>query len=198
LDFIFAAVGIVVLGPVAIVIAVLLALALRAAPVFRQERVGLGERRFMLYKFKTMTDRRDATGALRPDAERLTTVGRWMRRTSLDELPQLWNVLRGDLSFVGPRPLLPRYLPYYSARERLRHTVRPGITGWAQIHGRNKVPWEQRLALDAWYAEHWSLGLDLKILCATVPIVLRREGAVADPKSAMNDLNDERQRWMAS
>jgi lipopolysaccharide/colanic/teichoic acid biosynthesis glycosyltransferase len=157
------------------------------APVFfRQRRPGRGERPFTLLKFRTM---REGDG---PDAERLPPLGRFLRRTSLDELPALLNVLRGEMSLVGPRPLLMRYLPHYTPKERKRHHVRPGLTGWAQIHGRNDLPWGERLALDAWYAEHRTLGLDLRILARTVERVLFRKGARALPRRHLDDLDEVR------
>ncbi|HEY1813793.1 MAG TPA: sugar transferase [Kofleriaceae bacterium] len=160
--------------------------------IFTQLRPGVGERLFRMYKFRTMTDARDSAGELLPDGDRLTALGAFMRRTSLDELPELFNVLRGEMSLVGPRPLLVRYLPHYSDRERLRHTVPPGITGWAQVHGRNLVSWDERLALDVWYVLHRTLRLDLEILFATIRMVLRREGVVVDPSSVMLNFDDER------
>jgi len=142
--------------------------------LFTQERPGLHGRLFRIYKYRTMSDARDADGKLLPDAERLTPLGRLLRKTSLDELPQLFNVLRGELSLVGPRPLLVKYLPLYSPEQARRHDVMPGITGWAQVNGRNAISWEQRFALDLWYVEHWSLWLDFKILALTVLKVLKR------------------------
>lgn len=163
------------------------------SPVFfRQVRPGLGGEPFELIKFRTMTDARDPSGRLLPDAQRLTTLGRLLRATSVDELPELWNVLRGDMSLVGPRPLLMRYLPYYTERERVRHRVRPGLTGWAQLHGRNTVSWNERLALDVWYVENRTLLLDLKIMLQTVAAVARRQGVVVDPGAVMQDLDVER------
>jgi lipopolysaccharide/colanic/teichoic acid biosynthesis glycosyltransferase len=156
------------------------ALAVRAsmgAPVFfRQPRVGFRNEQFRIFKMRTMTDARAADGALLPDAERLTRLGRFLRSTSIDELPQLWNVLAGDLSLVGPRPLLIEYLPYYSAEQARRHEVVPGITGWAQVHGRNAISWEDKFALDVWYVDHWSPLLDLRVLAKTVRAVLMRDG----------------------
>ncbi len=156
------------------------ALAVRATmgtPVFfRQKRPGLRGEPFGVLKFRTMTQERDASGALRPDAERLTAVGRFLRSSSIDELPQLWNVLRGDMSLVGPRPLLMQYLTRYSPEQARRHDVLPGITGWAQINGRNTLSWDEKFRLDSWYVDHWSLGLDLKILALTALRVVRREG----------------------
>lgn len=160
--------------------------------LFRQTRPGLGGQPFELIKFRTMTDARDAAGELLPDTERLTPFGRLLRATSLDELPELWNVLRGDMSLVGPRPLLMRYLPYYTEQEAKRHRVRPGLTGWAQLHGRNTLSWDERLALDVWYVENRSMLLDLRILLQTVLMVLRRDGVVIDPRAAMQDLDVER------
>lgn len=159
---------------------------------FKQTRPGLGGAPFELVKFRTMTDERDAEGRLLPDAERLTPLGRFLRATSIDELPELWNVLRGDMSLVGPRPLLMRYLPYYTDREKKRHLVRPGLTGWAQLHGRNTVSWDERLALDVWYVENRNMLLDFKILIQTVVVVLKREGVIIDPGAAMQDLDVER------
>jgi len=139
-----------------------------------------------------MSDRRDENGNLLPDSERLTKIGRVVRSLSLDELPQLINVLKGDMSLVGPRPLLPRYLPYYTSRERLRHTVRPGITGWAQVNGRNTINWDRRLALDVYYVENLSFKLDLKIFFKTLKNVFFKEDLIVDPGSIMKNLDDER------
>jgi lipopolysaccharide/colanic/teichoic acid biosynthesis glycosyltransferase len=165
------------------------ALACRAtmgSPVFfRQTRPGLRGKPFQIYKLRTMTDARDARGQLLPDAERLTALGRFMRATSIDELPQLWNVVRGELSLVGPRPLLMEYLPLYSPEQARRHDVLPGITGWAQIHGRNALSWEEKFALDVWYVDNWSLALDLRILAQTALTVLRRDGISREGHASM-------------
>ena len=147
--------------------------------LFRQLRPGWHGRLFTLYKIRTMTDGRDATGQLLPDAQRLLALGRWLRATSLDELPQLWNVLRGDLSLVGPRPLLPEYLPLYSAAQARRHDVRPGLTGWAQVNGRNAISWEEKFAYDVWYVDNLSWRLDMNILWRTAGRVLRGSGITA-------------------
>ena len=147
--------------------------------LFRQRRPGWHGRLFTLYKLRTMTDARDAAGQLLPDAQRLPPLGRWLRATSLDELPQLWNVLRGDLSMVGPRPLLPEYLPLYSPEQARRHAVRPGLTGWAQVNGRNALSWEEKFALDLWYVDHLSWRLDLTILWRTAGRVLGGRGVAA-------------------
>jgi lipopolysaccharide/colanic/teichoic acid biosynthesis glycosyltransferase len=153
--------------------------------LFRQLRPGLRERAFVLYKFRTMTDARDQSGALLPDRERLTAFGRWLRATSLDELPELWNVLRGDMSLVGPRPLLMEYLPRYTPAQSRRHDVKPGLTGWAQVRGRNALRWEEKFALDIEYTEQMSLLLDLRILLATVLRVVNRQGVNAAGEATM-------------
>ncbi len=160
--------------------------------VFTQTRPGLHGKPFKIYKFRTMTDAMDADGVLLPDNVRLTRLGRFIRRTSLDEIPEIYNVLKGDMSLVGPRPLLTEYLPYYSAQERRRHSVRPGITGWAQINGRNMCPWNERLSLDVWYVDHCSLWLDIKILVVTIFKVLKRDGISADTALVEVKLNEER------
>lgn len=153
--------------------------------VFCQSRPGKEGRIFRIYKFRTMTDARDADGKLLPDEQRLTRFGIWLRSTSLDELPELWNILRGDMSFVGPRPLLERYLPLYTLEQARRHDVRPGLTGWAQVNGRNATSWEERLEQDVWYVRHLSFGLDLYILWATVGKVLKRDGISAENAATM-------------
>jgi lipopolysaccharide/colanic/teichoic acid biosynthesis glycosyltransferase len=171
--------------PLLAILYVLVRLKLGVPALFRQVRPGLGGRPFTLVKFRSMTDQRDASGALLPDAERLTRFGRLLRASSLDELPELWNVLKGEMSLVGPRPLLTSYLPLYSPEEARRHDVLPGITGWSQVKGRNALTWEEKLALDVWYVDHWSLWLDVKILALTVAKVLRREGVSADGHATM-------------
>jgi lipopolysaccharide/colanic/teichoic acid biosynthesis glycosyltransferase len=154
--------------------------------LFRQARPGLGGQLFTLYKLQTMTAARDpATGELLPDAQRLPPLGRWLRATSLDELPQLWNIVRGDMSLVGPRPLLPHYLPLYSPRQARRHLVRPGLTGWAQVNGRNAIGWEEKFELDNWYVDHESLTLDLRILARTAGRVLGRQSIAAAGEATM-------------
>ena len=168
--------GLILLSPFLLALTLFLLLANRGNPFFQQVRPGRHEKLFTLVKFKTMNDRRDATGQLLPDAERLTPVGKFVRKTSLDELPQLWNVLRGDMSLIGPRPLLVEYLPLYNTIQRKRHAVRPGITGWAQVNGRNTLGWPAKFALDVWYVEHLSLGLDVKIVLLTLVKIVRREG----------------------
>ena len=162
--------------PLLLILTVLVRLKLGRPVFFRQTRPGLGGRPFSLVKFRTMTDARDAHGALLPDSARLTAFGRFLRAASLDELPELANVLRGEMSLVGPRPLLMQYLSRYAPEQARRHDVLPGITGWAQIHGRNALTWEEKFRLDVWYVDHWSLALDVRILLATLAKVVRREG----------------------
>jgi len=179
-DVMGAAFGLIVAAPVMLVIALAIRGAIGRPILFRQRRPGLHERGIVCLKFRTMTEARDQNGRLLPDEERLTPLGSFLRRTSLDELPQLWNILRGDLSFIGPRPLLEHYLPYYTPAEHRRHSVRPGLTGWAQIHGRNRLSFDQRLAMDVWYVEHVSWFLDVKILLVTFWVVLTQRGFAMD------------------
>ncbi len=183
MDIVVSAGGLLVLFPVILVIAILVRLRLGSPIVFSQDRPGRDEAIFRLRKFRTMSDQRDEDGNLLPDSDRLTRFGQFLRRSSLDELPTLWNVLIGDMSLVGPRPLLVEYLPLYSDVQRRRHAVRPGITGWAQVNGRNAISWEDKFAYDVWYVEHASLALDLKILMLTLGKVLRREG-ISQPGEA--------------
>jgi lipopolysaccharide/colanic/teichoic acid biosynthesis glycosyltransferase len=177
--------------PVALVVAVLVRLRLGSPVLFRQTRPGLYGAPFELVKFRTMRDAVRADGSSLPDHERLTAFGRALRASSLDELPELWNVLRGDMSLVGPRPLLMEYLPLYSAEQSRRHDVRPGITGWAQINGRNAVSWPDRFALDVWYVEHQSFWLDLRILMSTIRRVLRRDGISEAGEATMSRFTGE-------
>lgn len=176
IDVAGAVVGLIVLSPVMLFIAWRIRRELGKPVFFRQPRPGLNGRVFMLYKFRTMTNDRDAEGQLLPDADRLTSIGRWLRETSLDELPELWNVLRGDMSLVGPRPLLVEYLDQYTPEQARRHHVRPGLTGWTQVSGRNDMPWSRKLALDTWYVDHRNFWLDLRILVRTIPVALGRQG----------------------
>ncbi len=186
-DLITASIALLLLSPVLACLAWLILRYLGTPVLFRQERPGRHGKPFMMVKFRTMTDARDAKGELLPDAERLPPFGRWLRATSLDELPELWNVLRGDMSLVGPRPLLMRYLPLYNERQRRRHEVRPGVTGWAQINGRNALGWEERFEMDVWYVDNQSLLLDARILWLTVRKVLVREGISASGESTMHE-----------
>lgn len=188
-DFWISLIALICISPILLVVTIWLHFANKGVGAFFfQERPGKDAKIFKVIKFKTMTDERDAEGNLLPDVQRLTKVGRMVRSTSIDELPQLINVLKGDMALIGPRPLLVRYLPYYTEREQLRHTVRPGITGWAQIHGRNLISWDDKLEYDAYYAEHVSLRLDIKIFFMTIVKVLKREGAVADKKENYFDI----------
>ena len=175
----------VALFPLLLVIAVLVRLFLGSPVLFRQMRPGLHGRPFPLVKFRSMTDAKDAAGRLLPDADRLTRFGKFLRSSSLDELPELWNVIRGDMSLVGPRPLLTEYLSLYSARQARRHEMKPGLTGWAQVNGRNALTWEDRLELDVWYVEKRSLSLDLKIIWMTLGIVLNRKGISHEGSATM-------------
>lgn len=176
LDIGVASVLLILLAPVYVVVSILVRTKLGTPILFRQTRPGKDGIPFDLIKFRTMTDGRASTGELLPDSERLTSFGRLLRSTSLDELPEIWNVLKGEMSFVGPRPLLMQYLPLYSPKQARRHEVRPGITGWAQINGRNTISWEQKFAHDVWYVDNLSLWLDLKILVLTVLKTVQREG----------------------
>lgn len=175
-DIAVAAMTSLVLAPVLVALAALVRLKLGRPVLFRQIRPGLDGVPFEMVKFRTMTDQRDASGRLRPDEERLTTFGRFLRATSADELPELWNVLRGEMSLVGPRPLLMQYLDRYTDRQRRRHEVKPGITGWAQVNGRNALSWDEKFELDVWYVDNRSFLLDLKILAMTLLQVVRRQG----------------------
>ena len=175
-DLLIAGLGLLALSPLLLMIAPLVLAAHGTPLLFRQQRPGLRGKPFLLYKFRTMTDRTAPDGSLLPDAERLTRLGRFLRSTSLDELPELYNVLRGDMSLVGPRPLLMQYLGRYSTEQMRRHDVLPGITGWAQIHGRNALNWQEKFDLDLWYVDHWSFWLDLRILFQTFWKIIRREG----------------------
>jgi lipopolysaccharide/colanic/teichoic acid biosynthesis glycosyltransferase len=186
-DFVGAAVGVIVLAPLLAVTALAVWLALGRPVIFAQRRPGWHARPFTLYKFRTMSDARAADGRLLPDRERLTRLGRLLRRTSVDELPELVNVIKGDMSLVGPRPLLMEYLPRYTREQARRHEVRPGITGWAQLNGRNTLPWEERFALDVWYVDHQSCRLDARILLLTVWRALAQTG-VSQPGEGTEEL----------
>jgi len=179
--------GLVLLAPLLLLTALVVRVGLGSPVLFRQVRPGLRGRPFTMYKFRTMRDLRDRAGALRPSVERLTPLGRWLRSTSLDELPELFNVLRGDMSLVGPRPLLLKYLERYTPEQARRHDVKPGITGWAQVNGRNALSWEERFALDVWYVEHASVWLDLRILGLTLARVVRREGISPAHRAIMEE-----------
>jgi sugar transferase EpsL len=183
LDLVLTAGALLPLSPLIAALALLVRTRLGTPVLFRQQRPGVNGRPFTLFKFRTMTDGCDAQGHLLPDVERLTPFGRFLRSTSLDELPELWNVLRGDMSLVGPRPLLMQYLDRYTPKQARRHEVRPGITGWEQVNGRNTLTWEQKFALDVWYVDHVSLALDVKIIVLTISKIIKREG-ISEPGQA--------------
>ena len=193
LDILLSATALLILWPVLLVTAILVRTKLGSPVVFCQERPGKDEKIFRLYKFRSMTDEKDADGNLLPDEVRLTKFGRFLRSTSLDELPELWNILKGDMSIVGPRPLLVKYLPYYTAEERHRHDVRPGLTGWAQVNGRNTLSWEEKFRYDVFYVEHVSFALDLKTVILTVINVLRREGISSETAATMEEFHGSKE-----
>ena len=190
LDFVIALIALALVGWFLVIVAIWLHFANKGAGAFfLQERPGKGGKIFKVIKFKTMTDERDAEGNLLPDEVRLTKVGRFVRSTSIDELPQLVNVLKGDMSLIGPRPLLVQYLPLYNAEQRRRHEVRPGISGWAQCHGRNTISWADKFNYDVWYVDHCTLWTDIQVIWKTIGNVLRREGISADNSATMEPFN---------
>jgi len=184
-DLLAAIIALLVFSPVMLVVMVLLMLTGHRKLFFIQTRVGYKNRIFKLMKFKSMTDAKDAKGNLKPDVERLTRFGKLLRKSSLDELPQLINVLKGDMSLIGPRPLLVSYLPLYNEKQRRRHEVKPGITGWAQVNGRNAISWEQKFDLDVWYVDHQTFGLDLSIFFKTIKNIITSEGISQDGQATM-------------
>lgn len=188
-DLCLAAMALFVLSPVLLLIAIILLLRMGRPVFFVQRRGGKGGKVFSLYKFRTMSSVRDEQGDLLPDAARLTRVGSFLRKTSLDELPEIVNILRGEMSFVGPRPLLSKYLALYTPEQMRRHEVRPGMTGWAQVNGRNHLTWEEKFALDVWYVDHLSFGLDLKILFLTVIKMLKQEGISQPGEATMEEFS---------
>lgn len=175
-DIFFSLLAIILLSPILLLIVILVRLLIGSPVLFTQQRPGYKSIPFHIYKFRTMTNRRDSSGSLLPDAERLTRFGHFLRTFSLDELPELFNILRGEMSFVGPRPLLMQYLPLYSKEQARRHDVIPGLTGWAQVNGRNTITWPDKFKYDIWYVDHWSFRLDIKIILMTVLKVFNREG----------------------
>ena len=187
LDFVLSLIALVFLSPVLLIVAVLVRIKLGTPVIFKQERPGRNEKIFRMYKFRTMTDQKDSEGRLLPDEIRLTPFGKKLRSTSLDELPELFNILKGDMSIVGPRPLLVRYLPLYNERQRHRHDVRPGFTGLAQVNGRNSISWEEKFEWDVKYVEKLSFGLDVKIILQTVKTVLKREGISSGTSVTMEE-----------
>jgi lipopolysaccharide/colanic/teichoic acid biosynthesis glycosyltransferase len=189
-DFFVAFCALVLLLVIIVLIYVILKIVNGGNPLFWQKRVGYLERVFVAYKFRTMNEAKDSTGDLLPDAHRLTKIGNWIRKTSLDELPQLFNILKGDMSFIGPRPLLPEYLPFYNENQKRRHSVKPGITGLAQVNGRNLTTWEKRFEFDVYYVENISLILDIKILFKTIIKVLKSEGISPEGQATMPKFSD--------
>lgn len=186
-DIILSAGMLLVLSPLLLIVYILCRIKLGAPVFFRQERPGLHGKIFKMYKFRSMTGERDAEGNLLPDEVRLTSFGKILRATSLDELPELFNILKGEMSFVGPRPLLVQYLNRYTQQQARRHEVKPGLTGWAQVNGRNAISWEKKFELDVWYVDHWNLRLDLKILWMTAVKVLKRDGISAEGQATAGE-----------
>lgn len=187
LDFILSLIAIVILSPLLIVLSIIGAIAMKGSPFFKQPRPGKDEKIFNLIKFRTMSNAKDKTGKLLPDAARLNSYGKFLRATSLDELPELFNILVGNMSIIGPRPLMVRYLPYYTEEEHRRHTVRPGLTGYAQVHGRNALSWDDRFKLDLQYVDHITFLMDLKIIFDTIKIVFKREGINMEDLGNLDD-----------
>lgn len=185
LDFVLSAIGLLLLSPIILMIIICLSFANKGKPFFLQRRPGKNQKIFSIIKFKSMNDKKDANGNLLPFDQRITKVGAFIRKYSLDEIPQLINVLKGDMSLIGPRPLLIEYLPLYNDFQKKRHLVKPGITGWAQVNGRNAISWEQKFAFDVWYVENLSFKLDLKIIFLTIKKVVKREGVNSDEKLNM-------------
>ena len=192
LDFILSLIGLIILSPVLLIVAILVRIKLGKPVLFKQKRPGLNEKIFTLYKFRTMTDQKDEEGNLLPDSQRLTKFGKALRSTSLDELPELFNILKGDMSIVGPRPLLVEYLPFYTDREKHRHDVRPGLTGLAQINGRNALNWNDRFNMDVSYVENVSFAKDVSIILKTIKKVFKKEDILVGNENIMQNLNAER------
>ena len=191
LDFLLAFIGFVILCPIFIIVLICLLIGNRGKPFFFQARPGKNERIFKIIKFKTMNDKKDEKGNLLPDEKRLTAFGKFVRKTSLDEIPQLLNVIKGDMSLIGPRPLLVQYLPLYNAHQKRRHEVRPGITGWAQVNGRNAISWEKKFEYDVWYVDNVSFGLDVRIILRTIRKVFVSEGISAQGEATMTAFKGE-------
>ena len=187
IDFILSLVAIIILSPVLAIVALLVRIKLGGPVIFKQRRPGLNEKIFTMYKFRTMTDERDTDGNLMPDEVRLTKFGKVLRSTSLDELPELFNILKGDMAIVGPRPLLVQYLPLYNEQQKKRHCVRPGITGYAQVNGRNSISWEEKFAFDGYYVNNIRLLFDISIIFKTIWMVLKRDGINSDSSATMED-----------
>lgn len=187
LDILLSGIGIIVLSPLLMIVAILVRVKLGTPVIFIQERPGKDEKIFKLYKFRSMTDKRDNKGDLLPDEERLTAFGKKLRRTSLDELPELFNVLIGDMSLIGPRPLLVKYLPLYNKQQNRRHEVRPGFSGYAQVNGRNNMSWQDKFEKDVWYVDNISFAQDMRILLKTVQVVLKHDGITSDTSATMEE-----------
>jgi len=198
MDITVAFIILVIASPIILIVIILLSIANRGEPFFLHARPGKDERIFKVIKFKTMNDKKDVHGELLPDAERLTGVGKFVRKTSIDELPQLINVLKGDMSLIGPRPLMIEYLPYYDQRQKKRHSIKPGITGWAQINGRNSISWSEKFELDVWYVEHLSFITDLKIFFLTIKNIFTASGISAEGHATMPKFSDEMERKMSN
>ena len=196
LDVLLSGCALIVLSPVLLIVAVLVRTKLGSPVIFCQERPGKDEKIFKMYKFRSMSDARDENGELLPDEVRLTKFGRALRATSLDELPELWNIFKGDMSIVGPRPLLVKYLPRYNEEQHHRHDVTPGLTGWAQVNGRNALSWEDKFRLDVWYCEHVSFSLDVKVIFLTVKCVLHHEGISSADSATMEEFLGKEQSYV--
>ncbi len=185
IDIIGALVGLIVSSPIMLIVSLIIYLTMGRPVFFKQLRPGLNGKPFVIYKFRTMLDLRDKDGNLLPDEKRITAIGKFLRSTTLDELHEFWNVLKGDMSLVGPRPLLVEYLPRYTPEQARRHNVKPGMTGWAQVNGRNAITWEEKFKLDVWYVDNWNIPLDLKIIFLTILKVFKREGVSAEGYATM-------------
>lgn len=185
IDIIGSLIGLTISSPIIVIISIIIYITMGRPIFFKQVRPGLKGKPFVIYKFRTMLDLRDENGNPLPDEKRLTTIGRFLRSTTLDELPEFWNVLKGDMSLVGPRPLLMEYLDRYTPEQARRHEVKPGMTGWAQINGRNAISWEEKFRLDVWYVDNWNIILDLKIIFLTILKVLKKEGISAEGHATM-------------
>lgn len=192
MDIVLSGMALIVLSPVLLITALLVRVKLGSPVLFSQDRPGKDEKIFKLYKFRSMTDARNENGNLLPDEVRLTKFGKLLRSTSLDELPELWNIFKGDMSIVGPRPLLVKYLPLYNEQQKHRHDVLPGLTGWAQVNGRNTLSWEDKFELDVWYTENISFALDVKIIFMTVMKVLKRDGISSETAATMEEFRGEK------
>ena len=190
IDFILSLLALIVLSPILLIVALLVRTKLGSPVIFKQERPGLNEKIFTLYKFRTMTDAKDEQGNLLPDEIRLTKFGKLLRSTSLDELPELFNILKGDMAIVGPRPLMTRYLPYYTEEERARHSIRPGMTGYAQVKGRNSLTWDEKFKYDLYYVNHVTFLVDIKVILDTIKIVIKHEGISLGDLGNLDDYRD--------